>query len=174
MKFSLERALEILEATPAVLSELLSGLSENWTHQNEGPETWSPYDIVGHFIHGEKTDWIPRMEIILSDQKDKTFEPFDRFAQFSDSKGKDLEQLLEEFRVLRQKNIAHLRSKSLTEADLAQKGTHPELGPVSLSELLSSWVVHDLNHLGQISRVMAHQLREEVGPWRVYMGILNR
>lgn len=174
MQFKLETAIEILERTPETLNQMLSGLSAEWTEANEGAETWSPYDIIGHFIHGEKTDWIPRMEILLSDSENKTFEPFDRFAQFAESKGKTLDQLLNEFSILRKENIEKLRAKQLDQADLNKTGTHPELGKVVLSELLASWVVHDLNHIGQISRVMAFQYREEVGPWQAYLGILNK
>ncbi len=173
MDFDLKNSLEILERTPMVLVEMLQNLSTPWTTENEGPETWSPFDIVGHFIHGEKTDWIPRMERILSDRSDKTFEPFDRFAQFRDSKNKSLETLLEEFKVLRRRNLEYLRSLQLTEQDLNKEGRHPELGKVTLKELLASWVVHDLNHIAQISRVMANQYKDEVGPWKAYMGILN-
>ncbi len=173
MQFNLETAVEILERTPETLKLMLGGLSQDWTGVNEGAETWSPYDIVGHLIHGEKTDWIPRMEILLSDSQNKTFEPFDRFAQFEESKGKTLDQLLAEFADLRQENIDTLRAKKIDEADLLREGTHPALGKVVLSELLASWVVHDLNHIGQISRVMAFQYREEVGPWQAYLGILN-
>ncbi len=174
MQFDLSKSLEILERTPAVLESMLSGLSEEWIGQNEGGESWSPYDIVGHYIHGEKTDWIPRMDIILSGDDTKIFEPFDRFAQFSNSKDKSLSDLLAEFRNLRQANIKYLRSKNLTEEQLSWKALHPELGEVNLSELLSSWVVHDLNHIAQISRAMAYQYKAAVGPWQAYMGILNR
>ena len=173
MKYNLSKAIEILERTPEVISHMLMGLSTEWIEQNEGPDTWSPFDIVGHLIHGEKTDWIPRMDIILSDSSDKTFVPFDRFAQFKDSVGKSLSELLNEFSSLRKKNLEYLRSKNLTEQQLAMKGMHPELGEVKLSELLASWVVHDLNHIAQISRTMAHQYRDEVGVWQAYMGILN-
>jgi uncharacterized damage-inducible protein DinB len=141
--------------------------------QNEGGETWNPYDIIGHFIHCEKTDWLSRMEIILSEKPDKTFEPFDRFAHFEISKGKSLDQLLEEFALLRQKSIEFLTSKQLTENELVSKGIHPAFGEVTLSQLLSTWVVHDLNHLAQIARVMAFQYKSEVGPWNAYLGILK-
>ena len=173
MKFDLNKAREILQQTPALLSGMLKGLSDEWILNNEGAETWSPYDIVGHLIHGEKTDWIPRMEIFLSDSPDKTFEPFDRFAQFKDSKGKSLEVLLDEFEELRKHNLELLTARKLTEKDLQLEATHPELGKVHLSELLAAWVVHDLNHIGQIARVMAHQYRTQVGPWQEYMGILQ-
>jgi len=171
--FSLSTSIEILERTPQVLATYLHGLSDVWTHQHEGPDTWSPYDVVGHLIHGEKTDWVPRMEIILAQKPGSVFEPFDRFAQFELSKGKSLPQLLEEFAVLRKKNIITLRSKNLTDKELKLKGQHPALGEVTLQQLLATWVVHDLNHIVQISRVMAHQYDAEVGPWKAYLGILH-
>lgn len=173
MGFTIEKSIEILERTPDVLNTLLKNISADWTSNNEGGETWSAYDIIGHLIHGEKTDWIPRAEIILSEKSDKTFVPFDRFAQFKDSEGKSLAQLLDEFKMLRAKNIEHLRSKNLTEKNLEEKGIHPAFGEVTLSQLLSTWVVHDLNHIAQISRVMAKQYKAEVGPWIEYLRILN-
>lgn len=173
MKFNIYKSLEILERTPLVLETMLKGLSEEWTKNNEGPETWSPYDIVGHLIHGEKTDWIPRMEIILSGKADKNFEPFDRFAQFKESKGKNLQQLLDEFKALRKQNIERLRSANLTQDNFEQQGIHPAFGQVTLKQLLSTWVVHDLNHIGQIVRVMAKQYKSEVGPWTEYLRILT-
>lgn len=172
MNFDLEKAIPILERTPVVLKTLLQYQPPDWTHKNEGGETWSAFDVVGHLIHGEKTDWIPRMEIILS-QSGKPFEPFDRFAQFDASKGKTLEELLMEFEQLRTQNIGILKSKNLSPADLKKTGNHPALGPATLAQLLSTWVVHDLNHLAQISRVMAMQYKEEVGPWVAYLGVLN-
>lgn len=173
MNFTLTKSLEILERTPDVLNSLLQNLSYDWTSNNEGGETWSAYDIVGHLIHGEKTDWIPRAEIILSGKPDKSFERFDRFAQFKESKGKSLTVLLDEFKRLRKKNLAYLRSKKLTDKNLEEKGVHPDFGEVTLSQLLSTWVVHDLNHIAQIARVMAKQYKEEVGPWIKYLGILK-
>ena len=173
MNFSIVRSIEILERTPDVLIAMLQNVSADWTSSDEGIETWSAYDIVGHLIHGEKADWIPRMEIILSGRLDKTFEPFDRFAQFHESKGKSLTQLLDEFKRLRQKNIEHLRSKKLTDENIEEKGIHPTFGEVTLSQLLSTWTVHDLNHIAQISRVMAKQYKAEVGPWVEYLRILQ-
>lgn len=152
---------------------MLGNVSADWTSNNEGGDTWTVYDIVGHLIQGEKTDWIARMEIILSDNPDKTFEPFDRFAQFEESKGKSLTQLLDEFKNLRQKNMEHVRSKKLTAKDLEATGIHPAFGAVTLSQLLSTWTVHDLNHIAQISRVMAKQYKAEVGPWVEYLRILQ-
>lgn len=173
VNFSIEKSLEILEHTPEVLNTMLQNISAEWTSNNEGGETWSVYDIVGHLIHGEKTDWIPRAGIILSNKPDRTFKPFDRFAQFKESKGKSLAQLLNEFKVLREKNIENLKSKKLNNKDLEEKGIHPEFGEVTLSQLLSTWVVHDLNHMAQISRVMAKQYKEDVGPWIKYLRILQ-
>jgi hypothetical protein len=173
MDFTLEKSIEILERTPALLQALLENISEEWTSNNEGPETWSAYDVVGHLIHGEKTDWIPRAEIILSSNPDKKFEPFDRFAQNEDSKGKSLAVLLKEFETLRKKNLEVLRSKNITQKELQEKGVHPAFGEVTLSQLLATWVVHDLNHISQISRVMAKQYKGAVGPWIEYLRILQ-
>lgn len=173
MTFELTKALEILSQTPKTLTSMLGGLSDEWINANEGNETWSAFDIIGHLIHGEKTDWIPRMEIILSEQEAKDFKPFDRFAQFKDSQGKNLHQLLDEFCQLRLKNIEQLKSKSFTDNDLKKTGIHPSFGLVTLSQLLSTWVVHDLNHIAQISRVIAKQYKGEVGPWVEYLKILS-
>ncbi len=173
MNFTLERSMEILERTPDVLNTMLQNISPEWTSNNEGEQTWNAYDIIGHLIHGERTDWIPRAEIILSEKHDKKFEPFNRLAQFEESKEKSLTQLLDEFKTLREKNIEYLRSKKLTDKNLEEKGIHPTFGEVTLSQLLSTWVVHDLNHIAQISRVMAKQYKEEVGPWIEYLRILQ-
>ena len=174
MNFNLSKSVEILQQTPDTLISMLQNLSPEWTTNNEGDSTWSVYDIVGHLIHGEKTDWMPRTEIILSEKINKTFEPFDRFAQFKESKGKSLKQLLDEFKILRKKNIDQLLSKKLTDKQLESKGVHPDFGEVALSQHLSSWVVHDLNHIAQISRVIANQYKFNVGPWRDYLKILNQ
>lgn len=174
MQFDLPKSIEILSRTPSVLEALLNGISKEWILNNEGPETWSPFDVVGHLIHGEKTDWIPRMERILSDKSNKTFEPFDRFAQFEQSKGKSLAQLLHEFKDRRLQNIAILQSKNITSADLLKTGNHPAFGAVTLEQLLSTWVAHDLGHVAQISRVMAKQYKEAVGPWRQYLPVLDK
>ena len=174
MHFTIEKSIEILERTPGVLNAMLHNISVDWTSNNEGEETWSVYDIIGHLIQGEKTDWIPRAAIILSEKADRTFEPFDRFAQFEESKNKSLTQLLDEFKILREKNIEVLRSKKISENDLQERGIHPAFGAVSLSQLLSTWVVHDLNHIAQIARVMAYQYKEAVGPWIAYLGILQQ
>ncbi len=173
MVFNLNRSISILERTPRILEAYLSGLEKEWTEVNEGPDTWSAYDIVGHLIHGEKTDWIPRLKIILNDQNHEAFESFDRFAQFENSKGKSLEFLLQEFADLRSHNIQYLRFCNLSQDDFRRTGVHPELGKVQLKELLATWVTHDLGHIAQISRVMAKQYRHEVGPWSAYISILN-
>ncbi len=173
MNFTLEKTIDILERTPNVLHAMLQNISADWTQNNEGPETWAVYDIIGHLIHGEKTDWIPRAEIILSENPDNSFEPYDRFAQFEESKGKLLMQLLDEFKILRTKNIEQLRSKKLTDKNLEEKGIHPVFGEVTLAQLLATWAVHDLNHIAQISRVMAKQYKTEVGPWIEYLKILQ-
>ena len=173
MHFSLSKSVEILERTPDVLITMLHNLSNEWTFNNEGGESWNVYDIVGHLIHGEKTDWVPRMEIILSGKPDKAFEPFDRFAQLKNNEAPTLHQLLDEFKSIRQRNIALLKSKQLTDADLLQTGIHPAFGAVTLSQLISTWTVHDLNHLAQIARVMAKQYSAAVGPWTAYLRILQ-
>ena len=173
MKFTVDKSLEILERTPKVLITMLQDISADWTSPNEGGDSWSVYDIIGHLIHGEKTDWVPRTEIILSENSDKKFAPFDRFAQFEDSKGKTLNQLLTEFKTLRESNTEQLRSKKITDKNLEEIGIHPAFGHVTLSQLLSTWVVHDLNHIAQISRVMAKQYKVEVGPWTGYLRILQ-
>jgi len=171
--FNLIEVMEILERTPAVLISLLSGLSDRWIYNNEGGESWNPYDIVGHLIHGEKKDWIQRTNIILEYGEDKPFEPFDRFAQFKDSVGKTLNDLLEEFTKLRKENIEVLNNLNLDEKDLNKKGIHPEFGNVTLKQLLSTWVVHDLSHIRHISRVMAKQYKNEIGPWEKYLRVIN-
>jgi len=174
MEYSIDTALEILEQTPKTLKSFLWELSEEWLFSNEGKATWSPFDVVGHLIHGENTDWVPRMNIILSHKEDKTFKPYDRFAQFENSKGKNMHDLLEEFERLRNKNITYVKSLHLTENELALKGNHPSLGEVTLKELLATWTTHDLGHIVQISRVMAKQYKAEVGPWTKFISVLNK
>ena len=169
--FTIERGLEILERTPVVLRVWLGGLSPVWIDANEGPETWNPYDVVGHLIHGERTDWMTRAEIILSGGG--TFATFDRFAQFQESQGKTLAELLDEFEVVRRASINRLLAWRLTDADLEKTGTHPKFGTVTLRQLLSTWVAHDLDHLMQISRVMGKQLTEDAGPWVEYLRVLR-
>lgn len=174
MNFDLQNAIPILARTPRVLDAMLAGLSPEWTEGTEGPETWSAYDIVGHLIHGERTDWVPRAQIILAHGDDTRFTPYDRFAQFRESKGKTLADLLAEFAQLRAENIATLNGWTLADAQLALEGEHPKFGAVTLRQLLAAWVAHDLGHIAQTSRVMAKQYREAVGPWREYLTIMDR
>ena len=173
MKYSLERSYEILDRTPTVLQTLLSGLPDDWVMPNEGPETFSPYDVIGHLIHGEKTDWTIRTKMILEFGNTQTFKRYDRFAQYEESKGKSLQQLLSEFANIRKENMGWFKSLNLTENDLDEKGMHPVLGEVSLGNLLATWVVHDLTHLAQITRVMAKQYTSEMGPWPEFFRILS-
>lgn len=173
MKYSIIKSLEILERTPDVLLHFLNGLSSEWITNNEGEDTWSVFDVVGHLLHGDRTDWMLRIDKILTESEDKTFTPFDRFAQFETSKGKTLEQLLLEFKNVRERNLSNLRKLQLTENDFTKTGIHPVFGVVTLSQLLSTWTVHDLNHLAQISRIMAKQYKEETGPWIEYLRILK-
>ena len=173
MQYSLEKSYEIVERTPAVLKALLTGINEDWIINNEGPETFSPYDVVGHLVHGEKTDWTVRIKRILESGNSRTFELFDRFAQYQDSEGKYLQQLLDEFELLREENIHWLKSLNLSATDLDKTGMHPVLGEVTMRHLLATWVVHDLTHIAQITRVMAKQYKEEIGPWTDFFRILN-
>lgn len=173
MQFNLEQTIALLARTPLALNGLLRDLPENWTHHNEGENTWSPFDVVGHLIHGERSDWIPRAERILQFGESKAFEPFDRWAQEKESQGKSLPQLLDEFGRLRSENIQKLRNMNLRSEDFQRRGKHASLGTVTMSELLATWAAHDLTHLHQISRTMAHQYREAVGPWSVFLGVLK-
>ena len=174
MEFDLKQGISVLERTPLVLREAVAGLESPWTDATEGPETWSAYDIVGHLIHGERTDWIPRAKIIVAQGANRRFTPYDRFAQFHESQGKTLGDLLDEFERLRADNIQTLSGWQLTDDHLALEGEHPELGPVTLRQLLAAWVVHDLGHIAQIARVMAKQYKEAIGPWREYLPIVDR
>lgn len=173
MKYDLQKSIEILERTPAVLRSLLSGINNDWVINNEGPETFSPYDVMGHLVHGEKTDWTERAKIILAFGNTKTFVPWDRFAQYEESKGKTLEQLLDEFAAIRKENMDWFKGLQLAETDLDKKGMHPKLGEVTLRNLLATWVVHDLTHIAQVTRVMAKQYKEEMGPWPEFFRILS-
>src|SRR5258708_9685470 len=177
-EFNLDETPAVLTPTPATLDALLRGLPNVWVRSNEGrtkdgKDTWSPFDIVGHLIVGERTDWIPRARIILEHGEARPFDPFDRFAQAKESQGKSLEQLLDEFARLRKENLAALRALNLQPEDLTRRGRHPELGVVTLSQLLATWAVHDLTHLHQLSRVMAHQYRDAVGPCIPYLSVLQ-
>jgi hypothetical protein len=174
MSFQLDEALVVLERTPATFHALLSGLPETWTTCDEGPDTFTPFDNIGHLIHAERTDWITRARIILEQGPNRKFEPYDRFAQFRDSAGKTLTQLLEEFARLRAENLAIVRAWNLSDQQLSLEGEHPAFGPVTLRQLLSTWVAHDLGHIAQTSRVMAKRYKESVGPWRAYLPVLDR
>ena len=173
MNFDLDQSIEILERTPRVFNELLHGLSSGWYLANEGPDTWSAFDIVGHLIHGEKTDWIPRAKIILGNLPDKTFEPFDRFAQLKDSQAKSMTDLLVEFKELRTNNIGELKELNLQESDFARIGIHPDLGEVTLANLISTWTVHDMSHIYQVSRVLSKRYSKDVGPWKAYIRVIK-
>ena len=174
MTFDLHHGIAVLERTPAVFRALMAGLPDAWIVCHEGPDTFSPFDNLGHLIHGERADWMPRAGIILAQGAHRTFEPYDRFAQVRESAGKSLAQLLDEFATLRAQNLATLRGWNLTDEQLELIGEHPALGPVSLRQLLATWVAHDLSHLAQTSRVMAKQYREAVGPWRAYLPVMDR
>lgn len=173
MRFDLDRSIEVLSRTPASITALLDGLEDSWTRNNEGSDTFSPFDVVGHLIDGEETDWIPRAKIILARGERPTFEPYDRFRHRERNKGRSLASLLDEFERLRGDNIELLRSWNLSEGDLDLTASHPSLGTVTLSQLLAAWVVHDLGHIAQISRVMAKQYRDEVGPWVPFLPVLT-
>ena len=174
MELDLASGIAVLERTPRTLRALLDGLGPAWTDGTEGPETWSPYVIVGHLVHGERADWIPRARLILAQGATRRFTPFDRFAQFRESEGKSLAQLLDEFESLRSENLTTLAGWHLGDAELALEGEHPEFGAVTLRQLLATWVAHDLGHIAQAARVMAKQYREAVGPWRAYLPVLDR
>jgi hypothetical protein len=177
-EFNLTEGVAVLARTPATLDALLRGLPDIWVRCNEGrssegKDTWSAFDIVGHLIVGERTDWMPRVRVILENGEARAFDPFDRFAQVKESHGKSLERLLDDFARLRGESLAALQAMNLQPEDLTRRGRHPALGVVTLSELLATWVVHDLTHLHQLSRVMAHQYRDAVGPWSLYLGVLQ-
>ncbi len=174
VSFDLAEGIAVLERTPLTFRALLDGLPESWISANEGPDTFSPFDNVGHLIHGERTDWIPRARIILAAGIDRRFTPYDRFAQVRESEGKSLIELLNEFSRLRADNLATLRNWNLSDRELALEGEHPELGRVTLRQLLATWVAHDLGHVAQTTRVMAKRYRDAVGPWRAYLPILDR
>jgi hypothetical protein len=172
-EFSLDEAIAVLSRTPRALDALLRDLPESWVRCNEGKETWSAFDIVGHLVVGERTDWMPRARIILKNGEARAFDPFDRFAQGRENQGKSLDVLLDDFSCLRTENLAALRALNLQPEDLARRGKHPELGVVTLSQLLATWAVHDLTHVHQLSRVMADRYRDAVGPWSAYLGVLQ-
>jgi hypothetical protein len=169
----MNEAVAILSRTPATLDALLRDLPDGWVNANEGDNTWSPFDVVGHLIHGERTDWLPRARIILQHGESRPFDKFDRFAQFAESEGRTLADLLDEFASLRKSSLRELSALNIANADLDRRGRHPELGEVSLRQLLSTWVAHDLDHIVQVSRTMARRYAEEVGPWRAYLRIIS-
>lgn len=173
MKYDLNKSTVLLSNTPAALETLLKNLSNDWLYANEGPDTWSPFDIIGHLVHCERTDWMERIKIILNDG-DKNFKPVDRFAQLTENKGKSIAELLEDFKSLRNKNLEEVKELDISETTLDRKGIHPAFGEVTLRQLLATWVVHDLNHISQITRVLAKQYKDETGPWVEYLPILNR
>lgn len=173
MEDNLDHTLALLARTPAALNVLLRDLPEMWTHRNEGEGTWSAFDIVGHLIHGERTDWMPRTKRLLQSGETQPFDPFDRLGHVRESEGRSLTELLDEFARLRSENLDELRALNLRQEDLKRRGRHPALGVVTLSELLATWAAHDLTHLHQLSRVMAHQYRQAVGPWSKYLGVLQ-
>lgn len=171
--FSLNASLALLERTPKALTALLDGLPEFWTGSNEGPETFTPFEVVGHLLHSERSDWMARVRRILQEGESRAFEPFDRFAHRRESQGKALSDLLAEFAALRAANLMELRGLGLKPEDLARRGKHPSLGPVTLSQLLAAWTAHDLTHLHQLTRTLAYQYRDEVGPWERNLGVLH-
>ena len=173
MKFDLERSIEVLNATPATVRALLADLSDDWTASKSDRDNWEPYDIVGHYIYAEEADWIPRAKVILAQADDRTFPPFDRHGQFERPEGESLADRLDEFARIRAENIEILRSWELVDEELELKGVHPEFGEVSLSELIATWVVHDLTHIRQTATVMAKRYEDAVGPWKAYLSILK-
>jgi hypothetical protein len=173
MEQNLQQTISLLARTPGVLDALLRDLPEAWTLRNEGGGTWSVFDVLGHLVHAERADWMVRAKTILQFGESKPFEPFDRLAQVEESRGKSLNELLGEFALVRLENLRELRGLNLQPEDLARRGQHPAFGVVTLSDLLATWATHDLTHLHQISRVMAHQYRDLVGPWSVYLGVLR-
>ena len=173
MTHNLQDTISLLSRTPAALNALLRDLPDSWTLRNEGENTWSAYDVVGHLNHGERTDWLPRVKRILEFGETKPFDPFDRWAQERESQGKSLPQLLDEFASLRAENVTGLRALNLQPQDLERRGVHPTQGVVTMSDLLATWAAHDLTHLHQISRAMAHQYREAVGPWAPFLGVMK-
>lgn len=174
MNFDLDAQVPVLQRTPHLLRAMLDGLPDEWIHADEGAGTWSPFAVVGHLVHGERTNWIPRARVILEHGPARTFPPFDREAQFRDSAGKTITGLLDELAALRTANLATLAGWRLDERQLRLEGSHPEFGRVTLGQLLATWVVHDLSHVAQVARVMAHQYRDAVGPWRAYLRVLDR
>jgi DinB superfamily len=173
MRFDLASSIDLLRRTPQTLRDLLNGVGEAWSRSNEGFDTFSPFDVVGHLIDGEETDWMPRARIILARDPEATFVPYDRFRHYSRNRGRSLGSLLDELARLRAENLAQLAAWNLGETELDLRARHPSLGPVTLRQLLAGWVVHDLGHIAQVVRVMAKQYRDEVGPWVPYLPVLT-
>lgn len=174
MRAFLHESLSVLERTPATLAAMLGGLGDSWTRSNYGPESFSPFDVVGHLIHGDRTDWIPRLRMILKHGESKPFEPFDRYAMYETSKGKSMQDLLGAFQQVRTECLRDLRALNLSNEQLTRTGRHPELGIVTAQQLIATWVVHDLGHVHQIAKAMAWQYKDEVGAWREYLTILPK
>lgn len=174
MNYEPKAAVAVLSRTPSTLRSMLSGLPDAWLMNNEGPDTWSPYDVVGHLVHGDRSDWTQRAALILEQGENRTFTPFNRTAMYEESKGKTIDDLLQEFAELRDANLGLFASWELDDDKLALTGIHPKFGTVTLRQLLSTWVAHDLSHIAQISRVMAKQYRDEIGPWREFLPIMER
>lgn len=172
--YRLEEAIALLRRTPAALRALLQDLPEPWILANEGPGTWSSFDVVGHYLHAERTNWIQRIMVIINGEGQGKFPVFDRFAQFQFDKNLSLKDLLEDFETIRNNNLDELKSLNLSEADLDKTGIHPDFGQVTLRQLLATWVAHDLDHLYQIARVMAKRYQEDAGPWKAYLRILRQ
>ncbi|ALM29739.1 MULTISPECIES: DinB family protein [Bacillus] len=173
MNFNLDEALDMLSRTPRTLESLLSGLSKDWLHSREGEGTWNPVEVIEHLIEAEKSNWIPRLNVILADGENTPFPAFDRYAHLNQTE-RQIEQALAEFHHVRMENVSYIQRMTHSSLDLEKKGVHPEFGIVQVSELLSAWVVHDFTHISQIVRVMAERYRTDVGPWSAYLGILNR
>ncbi len=174
MKYNINDATAILARSPVVLRDMLTGLDEPWIKNNYGKDTFSPFDVLGHLVHGEKEDWIGRAKIILTHGESRSFDDFDRYAMYEDSKEKTIDDLLDEFVSLRKANLVELEGLNISEDQLLLKGKHPQLGTVTLSQLLATWVAHDLHHIAQICKCMAYQYKEEVGPWLEYIGIIPK
>ncbi len=173
MPHNLDHTISLLARTPATLNALLRDMPESFTHADEGENTWSPFDVVGHLNHAERADWIPRAIIILRHGESRPFDPFDREGHVREVQGKSLAQLLDEFAHLRTQNLIELRAWKLKPSHLGKRGQHPSLGTVTLSQLLATWAAHDLTHLHQLSRILAYQYRDPVGPWSQYLGVLK-
>ena len=174
MQLNITDATRILTNTPSTLRCQLANLDERWVTANYGPDTFSPFDVIGHLIHGEQHDWITRLKTILDHGTNKPFDPFDRYAMYEESTGKSIQNLLDEFEDARRTNLKTLDSLNLTDDDLAKQGTHPALGTVTAAQLIATWAVHDLNHIHQIAKCMARQYRDQIGPWREYITFIDR